>query len=1414
MSKMKFNEWEATTNSTLFLTGTLSASVDIYCGGSAEIAGDLTVKGTTITVDATNLVIEDPLLVLAKNVTGAPSYDAGFVVERGTSTNVAFIYDESADEFTVINTTEAGTTAGNVSFSSYADFRAGTLFTDNGSGLVLTDSDVAHGTTNVAQTDAYGALGPIHGTYGGLMINGLSDQESADARSLALRGISNDTHTDTVPLVEIIGAKRSGTTVQALAAAETVLQVANHTTTLMTVLGDGKVGVGTTTPSYALDVTGDGRFTGNLIVTGTLDAHVEDFKVTANTMTFGDASGDTVTFNASTVSIPNNLNFDSNTFVLDASNNRVGVGTASPGSTLDVRDGHVTLTDADVATGITGVAATEAYGDIGPIHTTRGGLMINGLSDQESADARSLALRGISNDTHTDTVPLVEIIGAKRSGTTVQALADAETVLQVANHTTTLMTVLGDGKVGIGTTTPAYTLTVSGSMYVETAATFNSNVRVVGLLSVGGAVDSESSLRIADLTNSKFVKYEGAAAGDRVTSKYIGKLTDGSSTERTAIIENIPGATAAASRFRLGYADTDLNIVDGNIGIGTTSPVSRLDVEGGVSIGASYAGTTAAPTNGLLVETYVGVGQSSPASDNASTHFVHIGNSSATSAGLILHDGEHKWEIQNNGWLVIRSGAESLAYWKNTGNKELVLNTRMGIGVDDPDSLLEVFGTSNQLKLSYDATNYSTFAVGATGGLTITTVDPDAADADLTLTLDGAFDVNANQEVAIDSTVASITIGAALADGQTLKLGKNGAVETIIAPHGTAGSELYSVTNTAGTAVGPTAAAIQLSATAGGIGIRSAANLEGCIQIEADGGVDETISIHSDQGTGHGTSAASNASINLISDSGGIALSSGRNGASAVLIEENGGTDGRINIHADTGLGRNSAGNGDTASISIYSDGGGIGLYSGNDDDNAIRIETDGGVGETIVLNSNQGTGEGTSNASIQLLSDVGGIDLTATGLTGVMTDGNSDAAVQLSALAGGIGIRTTSDLAGAIQIEADGGTSETIIIKADQGTSTSSINLVSDAGGIALDAAKLIKLDGAGVEIENDSATGASALLIDNDDVDQNALEIVAENTTVDVISITANSLTTGNVIGMTTTAKIPITLDLNYSDTSAVTVAGLDIDIDKTGTSTTDNTIYGVHCVVDNTTATNGTNTVYGLFSAATLTHAADAGTASVYGAKVSAVAGTNGAGKAVGLDVRTTGGDANYPLLALGGYSGFGTSAPTRILSVYGNVASGPVLAVTNDGDNANRNGIGIQAGADDGSGTTAYIIAADGSGDVVGYLENASETFAVRDASDARIKDNIRDTSINGLEIINDIKVRDFELKKSGNSKTGLVAQELQEVYPAAVSGEEDRVDDEGNMMPMTVAYSILVPALVKSIQELSAKVAELEQKLAD
>ena len=94
---------------------------------SVTIAGDLTVSGTTTTLNTNNLLVEDPLIVVAKNVSGAPSFDAGLIVERGSTANTGFIWDESADEFAAINTTETGSTAGNVTIDSYANIHCGIM---------------------------------------------------------------------------------------------------------------------------------------------------------------------------------------------------------------------------------------------------------------------------------------------------------------------------------------------------------------------------------------------------------------------------------------------------------------------------------------------------------------------------------------------------------------------------------------------------------------------------------------------------------------------------------------------------------------------------------------------------------------------------------------------------------------------------------------------------------------------------------------------------------------------------------------------------------------------------------------------------------------------------------------------------------------------------------------------------------------------------------------------------------------------------------------------------------------------------------------------------------------------------------------------------------------------------------------
>ena len=104
--------------------GTATPSAQLQTTGDVIVGGNLTVSGTTFTVDTSNVLVEDPVLLLAKNQTGGAALDSGFIVERGTDTNVGFIWDESADQFAVINTTEIADD-NDITIASYAAFKAG-----------------------------------------------------------------------------------------------------------------------------------------------------------------------------------------------------------------------------------------------------------------------------------------------------------------------------------------------------------------------------------------------------------------------------------------------------------------------------------------------------------------------------------------------------------------------------------------------------------------------------------------------------------------------------------------------------------------------------------------------------------------------------------------------------------------------------------------------------------------------------------------------------------------------------------------------------------------------------------------------------------------------------------------------------------------------------------------------------------------------------------------------------------------------------------------------------------------------------------------------------------------------------------------------------------------------------------------
>ena len=91
-------------------------------GSNLTITGNLTVNGTSTTLDTVNTLIEDPILLLAKDQTGSAVFDIGFVGERGDDTNIAWIWDEANTQFGA-GFTSADGSANTITLSSYADAR-------------------------------------------------------------------------------------------------------------------------------------------------------------------------------------------------------------------------------------------------------------------------------------------------------------------------------------------------------------------------------------------------------------------------------------------------------------------------------------------------------------------------------------------------------------------------------------------------------------------------------------------------------------------------------------------------------------------------------------------------------------------------------------------------------------------------------------------------------------------------------------------------------------------------------------------------------------------------------------------------------------------------------------------------------------------------------------------------------------------------------------------------------------------------------------------------------------------------------------------------------------------------------------------------------------------------------------------
>jgi hypothetical protein len=133
-----------------------------------------------------------------------------------------------------------------------------------------------------------------------------------------------------------------------------------------------------------------------------------------------------------------------------------------------------------------------------------------------------------------------------------------------------------------------------------------------------------------------------------------------------------------------------------------------------------------------------------------------------------------------------------------------------------------------------------------------------------------------------------------------------------------------------------------------------------------------------------------------------------------------------------------------------------------------------------------------------------------------------------------------------------------------------------------------------------------------------------------------------------------------------------------------------------------------------------------------------------------------------------------------------------------NNSSQYGLTIRPASDSSPFAEVFFNAA---GSIVGSITTTGAATAYNTSSDARLKTDLQPVDDAGA-ILDAITVYDFAWIATGERSHGVIAQEMLEVYPQAVS-HDDMSDTYG------VDYSRFVPLLLQEIKTLRARVAALE-----
>ncbi len=177
----------------------------------------------------------------------------------------------------------------------------------------------------------------------------------------------------------------------------------------------------------------------------------------------------------------------------------------------------------------------------------------------------------------------------------------------------------------------------------------------------------------------------------------------------------------------------------------------------------------------------------------------------------------------------------------------------------------------------------------------------------------------------------------------------------------------------------------------------------------------------------------------------------------------------------------------------------------------------------------------------------------------------------------------------------------------------------------------------------------------------------------------------------------------------------------------------------------------------------------------------------------------GYAIYASTASMGTAVYGGTTNSDAVGLYGNSLGTNSAGVVGSGAGFGVQGLSTAGYGVFGQSTTGYAGYFNGKGRFTGNLEALSFIYN----SDRSLKKNIRtlDSSLNKILQLRGVS---FDWKKDGKSSVGLIAQEVEKVYPELVSINEDGLK--------SVQYGNLVAPLIEAIKEQQKKIDQLETRI--